>query len=597
MSLTKDGVRLSASAVGSVWGARLYEVELFGRKESLSFRQHFWSQKSIIYVDVLKEEVMRFLLSLSFLFLCCVVFADGLKEESLKLTEEGKRLLEKNNVDGALKKFMEAIEADIMNADAHRFYQDIQRERGAHKELLKLYGEFLEKKPDSALFNYLYGRLQTDLKEERKFYEKAVELEPNFYWGHFGLAYVHFTEKDLDSAKAEYRKCIEIDPKRPEGYYHLAKVQRELSEFEEALKTYAKMAELLPGDPTPLVESGRTEAERGRSAAAVEFFEKAMRIRNLDGDVSFLLDYAKALTGAGRKKDAVGVYKKTLHLPLESEVYSQLADVCRRLFVKPLPEYLRDDFIEVVKKLESGECEAAIEKLLALRKESPDEVYLLHALGEAHRRSGDTDGAIKYLKEALKKNADFADAHLLLGSIYAESGDVKSALSHLSSAVELNPFDPIATSLYLKLLFGSGKYKDAWNLAFYYWRLSDDLKGAQKVAMSAELNIDEVGEVEKEFKHKDFTVRLYEGWEQILPGYRFVWHFKVFDGDGKLKRKGFVIMLDEHTETEGKVKRVYRMNEVSFAEDEPPLKEVKVFDSEPSLDEVTESIKKLLDGK
>lgn len=531
-----------------------------------------------------------------FFFLCVSVIADGTKEESIKLTEEGKKLLAENKVDDALKKFTEAIEADITNVDAHRYYQDIQRERGRQKELLKLYGEFVRKKPSSALFNYLYGRLQTDIKEERKYYERAVELNPDFYWGHFALGYVHLTEKDLDSAKEEYEKCIELDPKRPEGYYRLACVQRELSQYEDALKTYKKIVELLPDDPTPYVEIGRTQAERGRHKEAVEAFEKALSItgEKLQRDVGFLMDYAKALSAVGRKKDAVNTYKKTLYLPLKGEVYSQLADVCRNLFIKPLPQHLQEDFIKAVKELQEKDVNSAIERFRVLQREAPDNVIILHALAEAHRRKNDIENAIKYLKEALDKNENFADAHSLLGNLYiVGKGDLKSAEQHLSLSVKLNPFDLTATTQYIRVLFMERKYLMAWHMTFFYWRLSDDLKGAQELAMSAELSTDDLGKPTEEFEHKGLTVKIYKGWKQILPGYRFIWHIRAQDKDGGLKRRFFVIMLDEQSE-EG-VKRSFRISELSLKEDTPPLSEHKKYDEEPSLDKVIEDIKSILD--
>ncbi|MCX7703860.1 MAG: tetratricopeptide repeat protein, partial [Planctomycetota bacterium] len=466
-----------------------------------------------------------------------------------------------------------------------------------HQRLLKLYEEFLKTKPTSALFHYLLGRLQMDMEKEREYYKKAVELDEKFYWGHFGLGYVYSSEKDFESAKKEYQKCIEIDPARPEGYFRLGKTLKELSEYEEALKIYEKMAQVLPKDPIPYMEMAQTQAERGLHKEAVEFYKKADSLGARS--VEFIVGYADSLSAAGEKEEAVKLLSRLLESPqMRREDYAKLSLKCRALFVPPLPEHLYNDFIKALKGLDEGRPEEAIETLEKLQKEAPDEPIILQALARCYLQKQDVDKTVQYTKKALEKNKDFADAHFLLGMIYAIQGDLKTAAVHLKRCVELNPFDSEGTMQYAQLLIMEKEFLKAIVYALRYWRLSENLRDAQALAMTAELGLETPELLEKEIESGGMTVKVFRGLKHALPGYRFIWRFRIYEKGGELKRTIFVLMLEEVAESETgekSVKRSYGMKELRPREERVEVVEHFEYDKEPSLEKSLEDLKKILE--
>ncbi|MCP4204380.1 MAG: TlpA family protein disulfide reductase [bacterium] len=73
---------------------------------------------------------------------------------------------------------------------AHRAYQDAarwSRDEPLREHLLARYEERLEKRPSDPAAHYLAGRVSA-YKEKARFYERSIELEPEFPWGHINLA-------------------------------------------------------------------------------------------------------------------------------------------------------------------------------------------------------------------------------------------------------------------------------------------------------------------------------------------------------------------------------------------------------------------------
>jgi tetratricopeptide (TPR) repeat protein len=535
---------------------------------------------------------------LSFLLIIVSIFGSILADEkdakkASELVTKGRELYGTGDIDGALKLFEQALEADITNVDAHRYYQDIMRERGYHEKLLKVYAEYLKVKPDSALFNYLMGRLQTDIEEERKFYKKAIELDDKFYFGHFGLGYIYSSEKDFDNAKKEYAKCVEVDPNRPEGHFWLGKSYRELSEYDEALKTYEKMAQIFPKDPIPYIEMARTQVERGLHKEALDFFKKADSLGAKT--VDFIREYAEAYAAVGEKEKAVSTFARTLDIPnLKPDFYELLFHRCRMLFLPPLAEHFRADLEKAKESLRNGDIDEALEQLEKLYKEAQDEPEVIIWLARAYLIKKDVEKGFSYAKKSLEKNNNFAEAHFTIGALYGIQKDWDNAEKHLKRCLELNPFDKEASFHYAQVMLIKGNCIEAIVFALRYYRLGGNLRNTQTLAMLAELNLETPELLEKEFKEDELTVKVYRGLKHNLPGYRFIYRFRVYDKDGNFKRNIFVIVTEE--EIEGKLKTTCTMSEITFDEKEQEGRLVEHFkyEKEPTLEKAIEDFKKLL---
>lgn len=129
--------------------------------------------------------------------------------------------------------FLKAYPSSI---ELHREYQDLFDGFDYNTEKRAIYDSLRRANPNEAMFAYLYGRTLAG-DSSRAMIEKSVELDPNFYWGHYGMAYVYRTidPPDTTSAIAEYEKCVEIDSSNPNPFRQLANLYIAQGKYDDAL--------------------------------------------------------------------------------------------------------------------------------------------------------------------------------------------------------------------------------------------------------------------------------------------------------------------------------------------------------------------------
>jgi tetratricopeptide (TPR) repeat protein len=113
----------------------------------------------------------------------------------------------------------------------HLQLQDLVKSVYAQKlqELSEQYRRSMEARPKSAAQRYLYGRiLGWDRQEEAaRYYEQALELEPDFARAHLALTYVYTATASRDPLKAEahLQAFLRLCPESVEGYGYLGSIQ------------------------------------------------------------------------------------------------------------------------------------------------------------------------------------------------------------------------------------------------------------------------------------------------------------------------------------------------------------------------------------
>ena len=253
---------------------------------------------------------------------CIVVFAAFLflalqlpaqekskSEKALDLCMEGEALIYAGRIEEALAKYKQAIDLDIKCIDAHKRYQDILLENGKRDKLLEDYREFVQIMPNSAQFNFLYGRLhKEDLDIEQKYYKKAVELDPKFYDARFALGLSCLSGKQYKDALEQFEECEKLQPKNIIIKFRTADVHLKLGKYDKARECYKEAQELQPKQPVVQYAIGRSYAYQGQHEKALEYYEKADELGFVDAD--FIIDWAQSCVGAGKKKKAVEVYEK-----------------------------------------------------------------------------------------------------------------------------------------------------------------------------------------------------------------------------------------------------------------------------------------------
>lgn len=151
------------------------------------------------------------------------------KQISAKAEEylsQGEKLMEQFKLSQARISFRNAIKEDMNFTQAHRSYIDVSLQMGEEirKELQDEYEAYLRAQPNNPVIYYALGRIYADDEDKEKVFQKAVELDPNYPWGHFGMAYIYINKKEIEKAIACYEKAIELQPNEVDFYSSLARL-------------------------------------------------------------------------------------------------------------------------------------------------------------------------------------------------------------------------------------------------------------------------------------------------------------------------------------------------------------------------------------
>ncbi len=127
---------------------------------------------------------------------------------------------------------------------------------------------------------------ESALVESRQWFQKAIELDPEYAraWG--WLAYAHVTgwtegwtgPETLALAKDYAEKAVALEPEDYDTHWALAYVYQARGNLDLALGAYVAALELNRNDPDMLVEMAETLCYLGRHEDAVGWIERAMLI-------------------------------------------------------------------------------------------------------------------------------------------------------------------------------------------------------------------------------------------------------------------------------------------------------------------------------
>jgi thiol-disulfide isomerase/thioredoxin/Flp pilus assembly protein TadD len=188
------------------------------------------------------------------------------------------------------------------STELHRDFQSLFDGFEKDDEKLAYYKKLYDQNSTSALCSYLYGRALSN-EDAEKLFRRAVELDPNYYWGNFGLAsrLLSSTPPDTDGAIASYRKCIEIDNAFPAAFETMTNIYNARKDYANALKFVDLLAVTSPDQFRPISLKADILIAKGDSTAAESAFK----------------DYA----GKNSKDEAVR--KKLVQLCRDQERYSE----------------------------------------------------------------------------------------------------------------------------------------------------------------------------------------------------------------------------------------------------------------------------------
>jgi adenylate cyclase len=155
--------------------------------------------------------------------------------------------------------------------------------------------------------------------EARRWFERALELEPDLPWAYAGLGATYIGEygsgwnnldpASLDRGEELMRRALELDPFDMDALVGLAVVNLHRGRSRAALESMQKAVELVPNWETHQALLGVVLAQEDQLVPAIQAIKRAMRL-NPRGPSSVLVSAAYVNLAAGRRQDAAALAER-----------------------------------------------------------------------------------------------------------------------------------------------------------------------------------------------------------------------------------------------------------------------------------------------
>jgi predicted Zn-dependent protease len=146
------------------------------------------------------------------------------------------------------------IELHPNSAPLQMDFQALYNNFDKREECQERFREMYQQHPDSAFYIFLYARTLVGPEVDTLF-NKAYEVDSNYYWSNFALASRLFSYPPYDTARAIhlYERAIEIDNSYPAPFRQIAILHKAQGNYDEALQ-FADLFAVASQNPlTPLL--------------------------------------------------------------------------------------------------------------------------------------------------------------------------------------------------------------------------------------------------------------------------------------------------------------------------------------------------------
>lgn len=178
-----------------------------------------------------------------------------------------------------------------------------------------------------AFENYVRGEMSSSRPQKAKYFKEALKADPNYAAAAFELGKVYYDNHDYEQAIMWLAKVPKDHPQAGEATFLLAMSAYNNGNLDRAYTAFSSLVTRLP--LTEVYNNlGVVDARRGRRAAAMEYFSKAVTADPTDADYRFNL--ALAYYKSGDNAAASKQLREELQLrPTDAEAKSLLDSILR----------------------------------------------------------------------------------------------------------------------------------------------------------------------------------------------------------------------------------------------------------------------------
>jgi len=163
-----------------------------------------------------------FVMAALLVFTALTVYAQTAQE----CLDNGKRLFDQSNYDGAIQELTEAINIDPNMAEAYAYRSWAYGRKNNNNQALSDANKAIQLNPRLAMGYFVRGRLQSDNDRAIADYNQVIRIDPKYADAYTNRAFTYDKKGDYNRAIADYNEALRINPNHNIAKNNLADIRQ-----------------------------------------------------------------------------------------------------------------------------------------------------------------------------------------------------------------------------------------------------------------------------------------------------------------------------------------------------------------------------------
>ncbi len=176
-----------------------------------------------------------------------ILVAQTKNPELKQLLEEGRRLVDAGDYNGAIAIYQQALSLDPKNAKIHSGIGYLYAQQGNFQAALAAYRRALAINPNNSEFYYAVGYIKGNLADTpgaKEAYRRAIQLNRNNINAYLGLGVMQARLGDYEAAMWAYEQAMNLDRNNAQTYELMGSMYKQRRQTKQASNLLAKARNL-----------------------------------------------------------------------------------------------------------------------------------------------------------------------------------------------------------------------------------------------------------------------------------------------------------------------------------------------------------------
>lgn len=176
-----------------------------------------------------------------------VLVAQANNQELKEMLEEGRRLVDAGDYNGAIAVYRQALRLAPKNAKIHSGIGYLYAQQGNFQEALIAYRRAIGLSPNNSEFYYAVGYIKGNLGDtrgSRDAYRKSIQLNRNNINAYLGLGVMQARLGDYTAATWAYEQAINLDRNNAQTYELMGSMYKQRRQTKQATNLLTKARDL-----------------------------------------------------------------------------------------------------------------------------------------------------------------------------------------------------------------------------------------------------------------------------------------------------------------------------------------------------------------